>query len=71
MSTYFIHSKNAMNVLNAMPKSIQAKAKGHLRDIWLAETKAKANVAFNFFVKTYGVKWARRSPSWSRTWTRC
>ena len=46
-----------MNVLNAMPKSIQAKAKGHLHDIWQAETKAKANVAFDFFVETYGVKW--------------
>lgn len=46
-----------MNVLNAMPKSIQAKAKAHLHDIWQAETKAKANVAFDFFVETYGVKW--------------
>jgi len=46
-----------MNVLNAMPKSIQAKAKGHLHDIWQAETKAKANAAFDFFVETYGVKW--------------
>lgn len=46
-----------MNVLNAMPKSVQAKAKAHLHDIWQAETKAKANVAFDFFVETYGVKW--------------
>ena len=46
-----------MNVLNAMPKSMQAKAKGHLHDIWQAETKAEANVAFDFFVETYGVKW--------------
>jgi len=46
-----------MNVLNAMPKSVQAKAKGHLHDIWQAETKAKANAAFDFFVATYGVKW--------------
>ncbi len=46
-----------MNVLNALPKSIQAKAKGHLHDIWQAETKAKANAAFDFFVETYGVKW--------------
>jgi len=46
-----------MNVLNAMPKSVQAKAKGHLHDIWQAETKATANVAFDFFVETYGVKW--------------
>jgi putative transposase len=46
-----------MNVLNAMPKSMQAKAKGHLHVIWQAETKAEATVAFDFFVETYGVKW--------------
>jgi len=59
-----------MNVLNgrqwlrhwfekplATPKSVQAKAKGHLHDIWQAETKAKANAAFDFFIETYGVKW--------------
>ncbi|SEK11142.1 Transposase, Mutator family [Marinovum algicola] len=46
-----------MNVVNALPKSIQAKAKGHLHDIWQAETHAEAEVAFDFFVETYGVKW--------------
>lgn len=47
------------NVLNAMPKSVQAKAKGHLHDIWQAETKVDANAAFDFFVKTYGVKYEK------------
>lgn len=47
------------NVLNAMPKSVQAKAKGHLHDIWQAETKAEAGAAFDFFVETYGVKYER------------
>lgn len=46
-----------MNVLNALPQSVQAKAKGHLHDIWQAETRAKAEAAFDFFVETYGVKW--------------
>lgn len=46
-----------MNVLNAMPNSLQAKAKAHLHDIWQAETRAEANAAFDFFVETYGVKW--------------
>ena len=59
-----------MNVLNGRPgcatgssnqwttpKSLQAKAKGHLHDIWQSETKVEANVAFDFFVETYGVKW--------------
>jgi putative transposase len=45
------------NVLNAMPKSVQPKAKGHLHDIWQAETKADAEAAFDFFIETYGVKY--------------
>jgi transposase-like protein len=46
-----------MNVLNAMPKSVQPKAKGHLHDIWQAETRRQAEAAFDFFIKTYGVKY--------------
>ena len=46
-----------MNVLNALPQSVQAKAKGHLHDIWQAGTRAEAESAFDFFVETYGVKW--------------
>jgi putative transposase len=46
-----------MNVLTALPQSVQARAKGHLHDIWQAETRAKAEAAFDFFVETYGVKW--------------
>lgn len=45
------------NVLNAMPKSVQPKAKGYLHDIWQAGTRADADAAFNFFVETYGVKY--------------
>jgi putative transposase len=45
------------NVLNQMPKSLQAKAKGHLQDIWMAETKVEAGGAFDFFVEAYGVKY--------------
>ena len=40
-----------------MPKSVQPKAKGHLHDIWQAETKADAEAAFDFFVETYGVNY--------------
>ena len=40
-----------------MPKSLQAKAKGHLQDIWMAETKVEAEGAFDFFVEAYGVKY--------------
>jgi len=44
------------NVLNAMPKSLRPKAKAHLKDIWMAESKAKADAAFDYFVEAYGVK---------------
>ena len=47
------------NVLNALPKSVQPKAKAHLKDIWMAETKAEAAAAFDFFVEAYGVKYDR------------
>lgn len=47
------------NVLNAMPKSVQSKAKGHLQDIWMAETKADADGAFDFFMEAYGAKYDR------------
>jgi len=40
-----------------MPKSVQPKVKGHLHDIWQAETKAEADAAFDFFIETYGVKY--------------
>ncbi len=36
----------AMNVLNALPKSVQARAKAHLHDIWQADTRAAASAAF-------------------------
>ena len=45
------------NVLNQIPKSLQAKAKGHLQDIWMAETKVNAEAAFDFFIQAYGVKY--------------
>ena len=38
---------------------MQATAKGHLHDIWQAETKADADTAFDFFVRTYGVKYEK------------
>ena len=45
------------NVLNNPPKSLQAKAKGHIQDIWMAETKAEAEKAFDFFLQAYGAKY--------------
>ena len=45
------------NILNKLPKSLQGKAKGHLQDIWMAETRADAEAAFDFFVEAYGAKY--------------
>ena len=47
------------NVLNKLPKSLQAKAKSDLHEIWMAETREKANAAFDRFVEKYGAKYPR------------
>ena len=36
------------NVLNKLPKSVQPRAKQHLQGIWMAETRAVAEKAFDF-----------------------
>jgi transposase-like protein len=45
------------NILNKLPKSVQAKAKGRLQDIWMAETRDQAEKAFDFFLEAYGAKY--------------
>jgi transposase-like protein len=45
------------NVLNKLPKSQQPKAKRALQEIWMAETRTDALVAFDAFVETWGVKY--------------
>ena len=47
------------NVLNKLPKSQQSKAKRALQEIWMAETKKDALVAFDTFIATWGVKYER------------
>jgi transposase-like protein len=47
------------NVLNKLPKSQQPKAKRALQEIWMAETKKDALVAFDAFVETWGIKYER------------
>ncbi|MEM7316348.1 MAG: transposase, partial [Planctomycetota bacterium] len=41
------------NILNKLPKSVQARAKSDLHEIWQAETKADAENAFNHFIEKY------------------
>lgn len=45
------------NVLNKLPKKLQSQAKSGLWDIYRADTKTDANVAFNRFLKTYRAKY--------------
>jgi transposase-like protein len=47
------------NVLNKLPKSLQSKAKGRLQDIWMSETRADAEAAFDFFAQAYGAKYEK------------
>ena len=47
------------NVLNKLPKGAQGKAKQDLQDIWMAETRADANSAFDEFIQTYQEKYPK------------
>ncbi len=47
------------NVLNKLPKSIQAKAKKKLHQIWMAPEKNEAQKHFDDFIEIYGVKYPK------------
>ncbi len=47
------------NVLNYLPKSSQAKAKQALHEIWMAETREKAENAFDSFLETCEAKYPK------------
>jgi transposase-like protein len=46
-------------VMGATPEGKQPKAKSMLHDIWMAETKAEAQKAFDLFVETFQAKYAK------------
>lgn len=48
-----------VNVLDKLPKGIQAKAKQHIHDIWMAATREAAENAFDLFVKIYQDKYPK------------
>jgi putative transposase len=47
------------NVLDKLPKRLQARAKEAIHDIWMAETRVAANQAFDSFLETYGAKYPK------------
>jgi transposase-like protein len=47
------------NVLNYLPKSVQEKAKQGLHDIWMAESRADAEQAFDDFEERFAAKYPK------------
>ena len=47
------------NVLDKLPQRLRPHAKERLHDIWMAETRAAANQAFDLFLETYGAKYPK------------
>jgi putative transposase len=47
------------NVLDKLPKRLQAEAKEKLHDIWMAATRADAEKSFDLFEKTYAAKYPK------------
>lgn len=47
------------NVLNKLPKSLQAKAKSDIAQIWMAATRKDAYQAFDAFIKSYKAKYPK------------
>ena len=48
-----------VNVLNYLPRSVQAKAKAGLQAIWMAESRIQASKALETFITTYGAKYPK------------
>jgi transposase-like protein len=47
------------NILSKLPKALQAKAKAGLHEIWMAETRAAAEKAFDAFITQYEAKYPK------------
>ena len=47
------------NILNKLPKSLQAKAKNRLHQIWMADDKAEAEQNFDAFIQIYEAKYPK------------
>ena len=48
-----------MNILNYLPKSLQARAKAQIREIWNAENRKEVKKALQSFVKSYEDKYPK------------
>ena len=49
------------NVLDKLPKGVQARAKDDLHQVWMAETRVAANSAFDTFLQKYEARYPKAS----------
>ena len=54
------------NILNKLPKSVQKRAKSHIQEIWMADTKKDAERAFDFFIQAYQSKYPKAAECLSK-----
>jgi transposase-like protein len=54
------------NVLDKLPKGVQPKAKAKLHEVWMAESRADANKAFDLFLSTYEAKYPKATECLSK-----
>jgi len=47
------------NILNKLPKGVQARAKAAIQEIWMAERRKDAEKAMDTFVEMYGAKYPK------------
>lgn len=47
------------NVLNKVPKAMQVSVKKALQEIWMADSRQAANIAFDAFIETYEAKYPK------------
>jgi len=47
------------NVLNKLPKGLQAKSKAAIHEIWMADSRKDAEKAMDAFAETYGAKYPK------------
>ena len=54
------------NVLNKLPQHLQSKAKAMLQEVWMADTRKRAEEALDLFVETFQAKYAKATECLSK-----
>lgn len=56
------------NILNTLPKTLHSRAKQHIHDIWMDETKEEAEKGVDFFAKAYQAKYPNAVECLTKDW---